>query len=33
MTEIIVIEMQAVGATIEEILEFIGIAPEELEED
>lgn len=33
MTEIIIIEMQTAGATIEEILEFLGITPEELEED
>lgn len=33
MTEIIIIEMQAAGATIEEILEFLGIDPKELKED
>lgn len=33
MTEIIIIEMQEAGATIEDIFEFLGITPEELEED
>ncbi len=33
MTEIIIIEMQVAGATIGEILEFLGVNPEELEED
>jgi hypothetical protein len=33
MTEIIIIEMQKAGATIEELLAFAGVDPKELEED
>ncbi len=33
MEDIIIREMQAAGASIEEILEFLGVDPEELEED
>ncbi len=33
MTEIIIIEMQEAGATIEELLAFAGVDPDELEED
>lgn len=33
MEEIIVKEMQAAGATIGEILQFLGVDPAELEED
>ena len=33
MTDIIIREMQEAGATIEELLAFAGVDPEELEED
>ena len=33
MEDIIIREMQEAGATIEELLAFAGITPEELEED